>query len=86
MVSDAVQRVNKQMAQIDSSSTVAMLERMRDKVVQSEALAEAYSEIADENKSLDQEIDSALGDDVAKASDALTALKERMGILPKTDF
>ena len=48
------------MAQIDSSSTVSMLERMKDKVAQQESLAEAYGDVAGESKSLDDEIDSAL--------------------------
>ena len=50
------------MANIDTNSTVAMLERMKDKVSQQEALADAYGEIAGESKSLDNEIDAALGD------------------------
>ena len=80
-VSEATAKVNKQMAQIDSSSTVSMLERMKDKVAQQEALAEAYGEVAGEDKSLDDEIDSALGDSSgAKASDDLAALKSKLGM------
>ena len=40
-VSNATQNLNKQMSEIDSSGTVSMLERMKDKVNQEEALAEA---------------------------------------------
>lgn len=80
-VSEATTKVNKHMAQIDSSSTVAMLERMKDKVAQQEALAEAYGEVAGEDKSLDNEIDSALGDsNSAKASDDLAAMKAKLGM------
>ncbi|MFK7952285.1 MAG: PspA/IM30 family protein [Ekhidna sp.] len=80
-VSEATTKVNKHMAQIDSSSTVAMLERMKDKVAQQEALAEAYGEVAGEDKSLDNEIDSALGgSDSAKASDELAAMKAKLGM------
>ncbi|MFY0601784.1 MAG: PspA/IM30 family protein [Cyclobacteriaceae bacterium] len=79
-VSEASAKVNKQMAQIDSSSTVSMLERMKDKVVQQEALAEAYGDIAGESKSLDDEIDTALDGSSAKASDDLAAMKAKLGL------
>ena len=81
-VSTATKNLNKQMAQIDSSSTVSMLERMKEKVAQDEALAESYGEIANESKSVDDEIDKALegGTSEAKASDDLAALKAKMGL------
>lgn len=79
-VSEASAKVNKQMAQIDSSSTVSMLERMKDKVSQQEALAEAYGDISNESKTLDDEIDSALDGTNAKASDDLAAMKAKMGM------
>lgn len=79
-VSEATAKVNKQMAQIDSTSTVSMLERMKDKVAQQEALAEAYGDIAGESKSLDEEIDNALDGSTAKASDDLAALKAKLGM------
>lgn len=76
-VSTATKNINKQMAQIDSSSTVSMLERMKDKVAEEEALAESYGEIANESRSLDEEIDRALEDD-SPASDDLAALKAKL--------
>ncbi len=76
-VSDAMARVNKQVSKIDSSSTVAMLDRMKEKVEEKEALAEAYGDIADGNKSLDDEIDKALLDTDSSGSSALAALKAR---------
>lgn len=81
-VSQATKKLNKQMAQIDSSSTVTMLERMKDKVAQDEALAQSYGEIANESKSIDDEIDKALegGENQAKASDSLAALKNKLGM------
>lgn len=60
-VSEASKKINKHLSNIDSSGTVAMLERMKEKVEQQEALAESYGSIADENKSVDDEIDAALG-------------------------
>jgi len=77
-VSKATKNVNKQLANIDSSSTVAMLERMKEKIDQEEALAESYGDIANENKSLEDEIDSALEGSNTYGSDALAALKAKM--------
>lgn len=81
-VSTATKSLNKQLAQIDSSSTVSMLERMKDKVAQDEALAESYGEIANESRSIDEEIDKALENTSAstKTSDELSALKSRLGM------
>lgn len=80
-VSEATAKVNKQMAGIDTGSTVSMLERMKEKVEQQEALAEAYGDVADEDKSLDSEIDSALGDtNKVKAADDLAAMKAKLGM------
>ncbi|MDH5379323.1 MAG: PspA/IM30 family protein [Cyclobacteriaceae bacterium] len=81
-VSSATKNLNKQLANIDADSTVGMLERMREKVEQEEALAESFGEIANESRSIDDEIDKALASDdvTVKASDELTALKEKLGI------
>ena len=80
-VSSATKKINKQMANIDSSSTVSMLERMKDKVVEDEALAQSYGEIANESKSIDDELNKALaGDSNTQASDSLAALKAKMGM------
>ena len=80
-VSEATKKLNQQMANIDSNNTVSMLERMKDKVIQEEALAESYGEIANANKSLDEDIDAAIGDSAQiKAATELKALKEKMGL------
>lgn len=80
-VSTATKNINKQMSQIDSTGTVSMLERMKEKVEQEEALAEAYGDIADESKSVDDEINKALGDvNATQANDSLAALKAKMGL------
>ncbi|MCZ6899783.1 MAG: PspA/IM30 family protein [Bacteroidetes bacterium] len=78
-VSNATKNLNKQLAQIDSSSTVSMLEKMKEKVAQDEALAESYGEIANESKSMDEEIDKALeGGARSDAVDSLAELKAKM--------
>ncbi len=79
-VSDATKNVNKQMAEIDSSSTVSMLERMKDKVHQEEALAEAYGDIANTSKSIDEELDKAIDTTKITAEEDLAKLKEQLGI------
>lgn len=80
-VSTATKNINKQMADLDSSSTVSMLERMKEKVAKEEALAEAYGEIANESKSIDDEIEKALGDTAkAEAAQSLDDLKKKLGL------
>ena len=77
-VSEATSQVNKQLAGIDSSDTVSMLEKMKEKVDQQEALAESYLELADTNRSVDDELDSALEGTSIGASNELAALKAKM--------
>lgn len=78
-VSNATKSLNKQLAQIDSTDTVSLLERMKEKVAQEEALAESYGEIANESRSIDEDIDKALEGSVAsKAQDELADLKAKM--------
>jgi len=79
-VSDATRNVNKQMAELDSAGTVSMLERMKEKVAQDEALAEAYGDLATTKKSIDDEIDAAADTTEAKLNDDLAKLKEQLGI------
>lgn len=82
-VSDATKNVNKQMAQLDGNGTVSMLERMKEKVSQNEALAQAYGEIANAGKSIDDEINAAANTTDAKVSDDLAKLKEQLGMESK---
>ncbi|MCB0736648.1 MAG: PspA/IM30 family protein [Bacteroidetes bacterium] len=78
-VANATTKLNKQLANVDTDGTMAMIERMKEKAIQKEALAESYGEIANEAKSVDEEIDKALGDtERESASDALAALKAKM--------
>ncbi len=77
-VSEATANVNKQLAGIDSTDTIAMLEKMKEKVNEQEALADSYLEIAASSGSAD--IDSAyqaLGGGV-EAQSELLALKAKM--------
>ncbi|WP_292011236.1 PspA/IM30 family protein [Chryseobacterium sp.] len=75
-VSEATKDINKKMTQIDTSSTVNMLEKLKDRVVQQEAMAEAYLDIANAGKSVDEEIDAIVKNGDTEAEDALQKLKE----------
>ncbi len=77
-VSQATKKLNKSMSNIDSSSTISMLEKMKDKVAQEEAMAEAYGDIANANKSIDDEIDAALSNAPAEKNLALEELKAKL--------
>ncbi len=77
-VSQATKKINKQLSNIDSSGTVSMLEKMKEKVAQDEAMAEAYGDINANNNSLDDELNSVLSDKETKASSALDELKAKL--------
>ena len=78
-VAAATKNVNKQLSGIDSSSTIAMLERMKEKVDKEESIAESYAEIAESNVSVEEEINSAL-EESGSSSDALEALKNKLAL------
>lgn len=74
-------KINKQIAGVDTTSTVAMLEKMKERVTEQESLAAAYGELADVGKSVEQEIEEALELPASStASDSLAELKKKMGI------
>jgi len=77
----ATKRINQQIAKIDSSSTIAMLEKMRANVEEIESLAAAYGEMANVDKAVDDEINAALdGGSTSTAEESLLELKKKMGI------
>lgn len=76
----ATKKINKQLAKVDSSGTIAMLERMKERVEEDESLSQAYGEMAGEAKSLDEEIDSALSTASSGSDQRLAALKAKMGM------
>lgn len=80
-VASATKNINRQMSSMDAGGTVAMLERMKEKVAQEESLAESYGEIASESRTLDDEIEKAIGSESRiSANEELKKMKERMGI------
>ncbi|MBT3602940.1 MAG: PspA/IM30 family protein [Candidatus Latescibacteria bacterium] len=76
----ATKKINKQLAKVDSSGTIAMLERMKERVEEDESLSQAYGEIAAEPKSVDDEINAALAGSSAGTDERLAALKAKMGM------
>ncbi len=81
----STKKINQQLAKVDSSSTIVMLEKMRNKVEEDESLAQAYGQVADIDKSVDSEIDAALSQGNATANDSLAALKAKMGITASSE-
>ena len=85
-VSSASKKLNKQLANVDSSGTINQLERMKEKVSEQEALAQSYADLSDQNVSEDDEINRALGGggssdaslEQGTQSEALSKLKEKM--------
>ena len=75
----ATKKINRQMAKVDSNGTLAMLERMKERVEEDESLSQAYGEVADASKSVDEEIDAAL-QEKSPGADKLAELKNKMGI------
>ena len=78
---DSMKKVNRHLAGVDSSDTLAMLQKMKDKVQEDESLATAYGELADSEASIDEQVQAALGEpSQSKGSDSLAALKAKMGM------
>ena len=78
---NATRKINQHLANVDSKGTVALLERMKEKASEQEALAQVYGEMADASTSIDDEIDKALsGSGSVKTEDSLAALKAKMGL------
>ncbi|MCP4351808.1 MAG: PspA/IM30 family protein [Desulfobacterales bacterium] len=80
----STKKINQQLSQIDSTGTIAMLEKMKSKVEEDESLAIAYGEIATPDKNVDDEINTALqsGQQIeSNASEQLLELKKKMGMV-----
>src|SRR5690606_30286064 len=76
-VASATKVVNKQLAKMDSNSTISMLERMKEKVGENEALAKAYGDMAHAQNDINDQIDQALSKH--NADDELQELKKKLG-------
>jgi len=77
----STKKINKQLAKMDSSGTIAMLEKMKSKVEEDESLAVAYGEIVADDKNIDDEINAAVSKpSTTEPSQNLTELKRKMGL------
>jgi len=76
----SMRKINQQLAGVDSSSTISMLEKMKTRVVEEESLAEAYGEVGASVTTVEQEIDDTLRGSAATSSASLADLKKKMGI------
>lgn len=77
-VSEATKDINQKMTQMDTGSTVSMLEKLKERVVQQETLAEAYSDLSKSGKTIDEEIDAMVNNKDTEAEEALNRLKETL--------
>ncbi len=78
----SMKKINQQLAQVDASGTIAMLERMKQKVHEEESLAEAYGHVAAETSSVDEKINRALSSPSSSgAAAALADLKQKIGMV-----
>ncbi len=79
-VSKATQQVNKQLAHLDANDTISMLERMKEKVEDQEALAKAYGEIAGEKSTIKEDLEKVLNDKTSTIDSDLEAIKKQLGM------
>ncbi len=79
-VSSATKKLNKSLSSIDSNGTISMLEKMKDKVNRDEELAQAYGDMANSNRSIDDEINSALDNKGVNTSSALDEMKKKLNM------
>lgn len=80
-VASASKKLNQQLSKVDSNGTIAMLEKMKSKVQEDEALAQSYGEMASLETDIDSEINKALGSSAdTKTSSSLAELKAKMNL------
>ncbi len=88
-LSETSRRLNERMSSIGNSSMSTMLEDMKMKVEEQEALAQSYEDVASLKDGVDDEVEKVLGKnavalDLPSPKDALAQLKAKMKALPKT--
>ncbi len=79
----SMRKINQQLARVDSSSTISMLEKMKQRVTEEESLASAYGEVAGSNVSIEAKVNEALkAPSSTGGQKSLEDLKRKMGLLP----
>jgi phage shock protein A len=83
-VSQATLSLQERLARADSQGTLTLLDNLKEKVAEQEAIADAYSQMANSQTSLDAEIDRILGIDSQKAvHNDLQRLKSQVNAAPE---
>lgn len=78
-VAKSTKKINQQLASIGSDSTTAMLEDMKTRIQQEEALAEAYDDLTYIESDIDKEINNAIGTSYsADIQNQLSELKSKL--------
>lgn len=78
-VAKSTKKINQQLASIGSESTTAMLEDMKTRIQQEEALAEAYDDLTYIESDIDKEINDAIGTTYsADIQNQLSELKSKL--------
>ena len=75
-IGTATKNLNKQLVLLDSNSTITLLNEMRDEIIQEEALAKSYQEIAEVNSPISLDSNLKAGD----IQEDLNTLKQRISI------
>ncbi|WP_338792777.1 PspA/IM30 family protein [Bernardetia sp. Wsw4-3y2] len=89
-LSETSRRLNERMSSLSKNSMSDMLDDMKMKVEEQEALAQSYEDIAINDSDVDKEVDKVLGKNAAALpelptpQDALAQLKAKMKASPKT--
>lgn len=76
----SMRKINQQLSNVDTSGTINMLEKMKQKVDEEESLAKAYGDIGNLGNEVDDELDRALEASTSSSSDSLLELKKKMGM------
>ncbi len=85
-VSEATRKLNEQMAGMDINGTVNLMNRLKEKVDQQEALAESYNSVLGSQNSLDAEIDKILGGNFSpQVNSKLDLLKSQLQTPPNLE-
>ena len=84
IVAKTTKKVNKQLAGVDSDSTLAMIEDMKNRINAEENLAQAYGDVAAINTTVDDEINKAIGTDL-DIQKSLEEMKQKLLANPDTN-
>lgn len=76
-VAKTTKKVNQQLSSVSSDSTMSMIEEMKTKINAEENLAQAYSEVAFVETSVDDEINKAIGTDL-DVQKSLAEMKQKL--------